>query len=173
MLFEEKTGNKLEKQLQIVYSQDQELVCIFKNEEGQSIQQKIFSGTPECLCIDISWTGSVVPQHAAQTGGMSSGGTHPTEHTKRVDVTMKSRREHYLKLLSTAENDEKLRGCLATLLLRPVASSTGVIDVDATLETLDNIFNLLRRARAQAGVVHDNKTLNNEQFGIAHTWLKT
>ena len=95
MQFEEKTGIKLEDQLQIVYSQDQELVCIFKNEEGQSIQQKIFSGTPECLCIDISWTGSVVSQHAAQTGGMSSGGKHSTDRTKRVEVTIKSRREHY------------------------------------------------------------------------------
>ena len=93
--FEEKTGIKLEDQLQIVYSQDQELVCIFKNEEGQSIQQRIFSETPECLCIDISWTGSVVSQHAPQTGGMSSGVKQSTEHTKRVGVTLKSRREHY------------------------------------------------------------------------------
>ena len=37
--FEEKTGIQLEDQLQIVYSRDQELVCIFKNKEGQSIQQ--------------------------------------------------------------------------------------------------------------------------------------
>ena len=101
--FEEENGSKLKDQLQIVYSQDQQLVCIFKNEEGQSIKQKNFPGTPECLCIDISWTGSVAPQHAAQTGGMSSGGTHPTGHTKRVDVRLKSRREHCLKLLSTAE----------------------------------------------------------------------
>jgi len=166
--FEEKTVIQLEDQLQIVYSRDQELVCIFKNEEGQSIQQKGFAGTPECLCIDISWTGNDVSQHDAQTGGMSSGVTQSTEHT---------RREHYLTLLSTAENVEEFRGRLATLLLRPVVSSTsepdatGVIDVNATLETLDNSFNLLKRARAHAGVVRDNKTLNDAQFEAAHEWL--
>ena len=93
---------------------------------------------------------------------MSSGGTHPTDHTKRVDVKLRSRREHYLKLLSTAENDEDLRGRLATLLLRPVVSSSGVIDVNSTLERLDQSINLLKRARAHAGVVRDNKTLDKE-----------
>ena len=79
---------------------------------------------------------------------MSSGGTHSTDHTKREDVTFTPRREHYLKLLSTADNHEELRGHLATVLLRPVVSSTsepdatGVIDVNATLETLDESFNL-------------------------------
>ena len=53
-------------------------------------------------------------------------------------------------MLSTAENDEDLRGRLATLLVRPVFSSTsepdatGVIDVNATLETLDKSFSLLK-----------------------------
>ena len=85
--FQRETGMKLEEQLQIVCSQDQQLVCIFKYEAGQPIQRKNSSGTPGCLWIDISWSGSVVSQHAAQTGGMSSGGTHSTDHTKRVDVT--------------------------------------------------------------------------------------
>ena len=77
--------------------------------------------------------------------------------------------EHFLKLLSSAENDEELRRRLATLLLRPVVSptfepdATGVIDVNATLEILDKSFNLLKRARAQAGVVRDNKTLDKKQ----------
>ena len=80
-------------------------------------------------------------------------------------------------MLSTAENDEDLRGRLATLLLRPVVSSTskpdatGVIDVNATLEALDKSFNLLKRARAHAGVVRDNKTLDKQQFAAAHDWL--
>jgi hypothetical protein len=160
-----KTGIKLKDQFQIVHNQHQELLCIFKSEEGQSIQQKIISGTPECLCIDISWTGSVVSQHAAQTGGMS------------MDVTIKSRREHYLNLLSTAENTEDSRGCLATLLLKPVVSSTsepdatGVIDVNETIEKLDMSFDLLKRARAHAGVVRDNTTLKPAEFEAAHKWL--
>ena len=95
-------------------------MCILKNEEGQSIQQRIFPGTSECLCIDISWTGSGV--------------TQPTEHTKRVDVTLKSRREVYLKLLSTAENDDNLRGHLATLLLRPFVSSTSEPDATGVID---------------------------------------
>ena len=100
---------------------------------------------------------------------MRSGVTQPTDHA--------SRREHYLNLLSTAENDEDLRGRLATLLLRPVVSSTsepgatGFIDVNATLETLDESFNLLKKARAHAGVERDNKTLSKEEFEVAHKWL--
>ena len=169
--FQRETGMKLQEQLQIVCSEDQQLVCIFKYEAGQSIQRKNSSGTPGCLWIDISWSGSVVSQHAAQTGGMSSGGTHPSDHTKRVDVTLKSRRERYLKLLTTAENDKDRRGRLATLLLRPVVSSTGVIDVNATLEMLDKSFDLLKKAREQAGVKCNNKTLNKAEFKVAHDWL--
>jgi len=80
-------------------------------------------------------------------------------------------------LLSTAENDEVLRGRLATLLLRPVVSSTsepdpiGVIDVNATIEILDKSFDLLKKARAQAGVKRDNITLSYKEFDVAHKWL--
>ena len=85
--FEEETGIKLNDQLQIIYSQDQELVCMFKYEEGQYIQQKLFPGTTRYLWIDIYWTSSVVSQHAALTDGMSSGDTRPTDHTQRVGIT--------------------------------------------------------------------------------------
>ena len=51
--FEEDYGIKLQNQLQIVYSQDQELVCMFKHEEGQYIQQKLFPGSTRYLWIDI------------------------------------------------------------------------------------------------------------------------
>ena len=80
-------------------------------------------------------------------------------------------------MLSTAENDEALRESLATLLLRPVVSSTsepdaiGVIDVSATIEILDKSFDLLRIARAQAGVKRDNITLSYKEFDVAHEWL--
>ena len=80
-------------------------------------------------------------------------------------------------MLSTAENDEDLRDHLATLFLRPVVSSTsepdatGVIDVNATLETPGESFNPLKKARAHAGVVRDNKTLDKKEFEAAHKWL--
>ena len=162
--FEEETGIKLRDQLQIVCSHDQELVCLFKYEEGQYIQQKIFPGDPWCLWIDIHWTGSVVSQRAAQTGGMRD--------------TLTSRCKHYLNLLSAADNDENRRVSLVNFLLQPVVSpssdpdATGVLDVSETLQTLDISFDLLRTARAQAGVGRDNKTLTSNEFSVAHTWLR-
>ena len=146
-------------------------MCIFKHEKGQSIQQKDLAGNPECLCIDISWTGSGVAQS--------------TELTDHSDVTGTSRCAHYLKMLSIGDHVEELRGARAHLeeilwthvKLRPVVSSsskpdwTGAVDVHATLKTIDNSFNLLKQARAQAGVERDNKSLENSEFKVAHDWL--
>ena len=166
---------RLEDQLQIICSADQKLICIFKNEEGQSIRQKDFSGNPECLCIDISWTGSGVAQS--------------TELADDEDVASSDRNQHYLKLfewlLSIGDDVEELRGArkhwgdllCSNVKLRPVVSSTsepdrtGVIDVDATLKTLEKSFNLLKTARAQAGVATDNKSLDDPKFTVAHNWL--
>ena len=144
-------------------------MCIFKNEPGQCIREKLVcQGNPECLCIDICWTGSSV--------------SGSTELRDLVDDG--ERIENYLKLLCIADDFEELRGprehwgrlLQSKIKLRPVVSSsnpdsTGVIDVTATLEALDNSFNLLKRARAQAGVPRDNKTLDNTEFKAAHDWL--
>jgi len=144
-------------------------MCIFKNKQGQSIRQKLVcQGNPECLCIDICWTGSSV--------------SGSTELRDPVDDIIKSRGENYLKLMSIADDadywprwhwDQVLE---IKIKLRPVVSfsntdSSGVIDVTATLQALDNSFNLLKRARAQAGVARDNKTLDNKEFKAAHDWL--
>ena len=151
---------------------------MFKYEEGQYIQQKMFPATPECLWIDISWTSGVVSQHAAQTGSMSKGDTDSTDHTKCVDFTPTSRSKHYLRLLSTAESDEDRHGSLAQLFLTPVVLSTsesdvtGAIDVIESLRMLDISFDLLKEARAEAGVERDNKTLSEREFETAHTWLR-
>ena len=144
-------------------------MCIFKNEPGQCIREKLVcQGNPECLCIDICWTGSSV--------------SGSTELRDPVDDIIKSRGENYLKLMSIADDadywprwhwDQVLE---IKIKLRPVVSfsnthSSGVIDVTATLQALDNSFNLLKRARAQAGVARDNKTLDNKEFKAAHDWL--
>ena len=42
--FEEQTGTKLGNQVQMQASENQELMCLFKFEKGQSIQNKIFPG---------------------------------------------------------------------------------------------------------------------------------
>ena len=169
--FDEETGLRLEDQLQILCSADQKLMCIFKNKEGQSISQKDLTGNPECLCIDISWTGCGVAQS--------------TTRDDHSDITGISRNTHYLKMLSIGEDVEELRGArthfdkilLAHIKLRPVVSSsskpdyTGAIDVDATLKMLDNSFKLLKHARAQAGVHRDKKSLDDKEFQVAHDWL--
>ena len=156
---------RLEDQLQIICSADQKLMCIFKHEKGQCIQQKDLAGNPECLCIDISWTGSRVAQS-----------TEPTDHS---DITGTSRTEHYLKMLSIGDNFPELFEVsqhldtilLDQILLRPVVSPHGVIDVSLTLKTLDDSVGLLKKARAHARVVSDNTTLDEKEFLAALNWL--
>ena len=146
-------------------------MCIFKNEEGQSISQKELVGNPECLYIDISWAGSGVAQS--------------TELDDHVDVTSTARNMHYLKLLSIGDDVEELRGArehfretlCCNVKLRPVVASSskpdyiGPIDLHATIKTLDKSFNLLRQALARAGVERDGKSLEDKEFKVAHDWL--
>ena len=184
--FEEQTGTKLGHQLQMAANENQELMCLFKFEKGQSIQNKIFPGNPWCLWIDIRWTSSDVSQRAAQTddmisgdipaqtGGISSddtpaqtdGGSRSYEKMLKYLQAAK-RREYYLELLSIADNDEARYRDLAKILLRPVVSSakepgaSGYIDVKQTLQVLDKSFDLLRAARSHAGVDADNVSLGH------------
>ncbi len=169
--FDDDNGLRLEDRLQIICSADQKLMCLFKNKESQIISQKELKGNPECLCIDISWTGSGIKQSTARN-----------DHS---DITSVSRREHYLKMMTLSDNCEEILGAQKhfneilsrDMKLRPVVSSsskpnyTGVIDVDATLKTLDDSFNLLKQARAQAGVYQSNRTLEKHEFQVAHDWL--
>ena len=170
--FDDDNGSRLEDRLQIICSADQKLMCLFKNKENEIISQKELKGNPECLCLDISWTGSGIKQSTARD-----------DHS---DVTGVSRRKHYLKLMTIGDNCEEIRGAskhfnkilTQGLKLRPVVSSsskpdyTGAIDVDATLKTLDDSFNLLKQARAQAGVYQSNKSLEKHEFQVAHDWLR-
>ena len=164
-LFDKTYHESLEDQLDIVCSADQKLMCIFKHEKGQSIRQKDLAGNPECLGIDISWTASGVAQS-----------TEPTDHS---DITGTSRTEHYLRMLSIGDNFPELFEVskhLDTILfdqikLRPVVSPDGTIDVSLTLKTLDDSVGLLKKARAHAGVVSDNTTLDEKEFQVAHNWL--
>jgi hypothetical protein len=164
-LFDKTYRGSLEDQLEILCSADQKLMCIFKHEKGQCIQQKDLAGNPECLCIDISWTGSRVAQS-----------TEPTDHS---DITGTSRTEHYLKMLSIGDNFPELFEVsqhldtilLDQILLRPVVSPHGVIDVSLTLKTLDDSVGLLKKARAHAGVVSDNTILDEKEFLAALNWL--
>ncbi len=174
--FDEATGFSLEARLQIICSVDQKLMALFKNKENETIAQRELKGNPECLCIDISWTGSGIEPSTARDN--QSDGATGSIHVNR--------RNKYLKLMTIGENCAELRGenrhfnevLKNNLKLRPVVSVssnsayTGAIDIDETVRTLDDSFKLLKQARAEAGVYASNRTLDQKEMGEAIGWLK-
>ena len=161
--FQDETHISLKDHIQMIQSEDCELTGIFKATKGECIQRQTFPSIQECLGIHIFWN----------CDDRSGEVTQLTQSHKRDVVTLLSRRQHYLELLVAAENHADLRGRLATILLRPVVSSTtGVIDVNKTLEKMDSNFELLKQARAWAGVETNNTPLCKEEFDTALAWLK-
>ena len=174
--FDDANSSSLEARLQIICSADQKILALFKNKENEIISQKELKGNPECLCIDISWTGSGIEPSTARDN--QSDGATGSIHVNR--------RNKYLKLMTIGENCAELRGenrhfnevLKNNLKLRPVVSVssnsayTGAIDIDETVRTLDDSFKLLKQARAEAGVYASNRTLDQKEMGEAIGWLK-